>query len=165
MEDLILMLEEAVDNYNENPSDGYYVGVVQTLLICMKYNVKLWSVGKTSVNEDGVEVMTPGMMAGDDNRYYYILGMNEDDVAQYADGGGDGAASGANGTNGDETGRANSNGGNGMATTQLSLNALATQIAGNGELGGICLNPADGGCFIPREQIIRLLESFAASMF
>ena len=147
MEDLILMLDEAVDKYNENPSDAAYVGVVQTLLICMKYNVSLWSVGKASVGEDGAELMTPGMVAGDDNCYYFILCMNEADLGVYVGGDADGA------------------GENGMTTTRLSLNALATQIAGNGELGGICLSPQDGGCFVPREQIIRLLESLAASMF
>ena len=137
MDDVIFMIRRALSGYIQTPSDKNYTDVIQALDIGLKSKINLWVPGSVKVSPDGEEMLSPGMIAGDDDLYYYIVCLEEYDIGERSEG---------------------------VQRIQVNFNALMETVGANTKLGGICLNPWDGGCFITREHINGLLDAQAFAL-
>lgn len=126
MNDTEFKLYRALYFYQKTRDGKSYDDVVNALNLCIAEDCNGWLAASVS-GEEGHEMVRPGIISDDDGNAYYIMCPNEEDMSQMED--------------------------EGLTKLHVRLRGVIASISNETKIAGICLNPWDGGCFVPRGKI------------
>lgn len=131
MNDTEYKLYRALYFYKKTRDGESYNEVVDALKLCLQEDCNGWLAAKVT-GKDGDEVAMPGVMGDSEGKSYYILCPNEEDMGQMEE--------------------------EGLSKLHVNLRAVCDSVIRESSIGGICLNPWDGGCYISADEIEKMMK-------